>query len=168
MSTALYDLTAPIFIQGLSNLAGVLKKGALFAEEQGIASASLVDARLFSDMAPLSSQIQRASDAAKGCIVRLSGVENVGFEDNEASFDQLEARIAKTIAFLETVPRDAIDGREDTAITLEAPNRSFHFTGLDYVLRFAQPNFYFHVTTAYAILRHKGVPVGKMDYLGGT
>ena len=127
----------------------------------------LIDAKLIDDMGNLISQIQRASDSAKGCMVRIAGVENVVMEDNEASFDDLKARIARTIDFVNSVPADALNGREDAPVVLKFPNGEFTFAGRDYVLGFVLPNFYFHVATAYDILRMKGVPIGKIDYLGG-
>jgi hypothetical protein len=118
-------------------------------------------------MAPLSAQIQRVSDTAKGFAVRVGGVENIVMEDNETSFDELQARITKTIDFLKSVPTDAVNGKETASIVVKFPNAEMNFTGLNYAQGFAIPNFYFHMTTAYAILRMKGVPVGKMDFLGG-
>ena len=167
MTTQLYDLTVPLFLRGFHAMSGFLAKGEAFAAEQGIDPAELLNARLFEDMAPLTGQVQRASDAAKFTAVRLGGVETVAMADEEASFAELQDRIAKTVAFLKSVPREAIDGKEDAAVTLTTPRASFDFTGQGYVLNFVLPNFYFHVTTAYAILRHKGVPIGKMDFLGG-
>ncbi len=117
--------------------------------------AELLATRLVEDMAPLTGQVQRASDAAKFVGVRLGGVENVPMADEEASFAELQERIAKTVAFLKSVPREAIDGKEAATVTITTPRTSFEFTGIDYATQFALPNFYFHVTTAYAILRHK-------------
>jgi hypothetical protein len=166
MSTSLYDLTVPIFIHGLRSLSVLLDKGAAFAVERGEAPESLLGTRLVPDMKPLAYQVQRVSDTAKGCIVRLGGIENRAFEDNETTFKELQARIAATIAFLEEAPRDAIDGKEDATIELKTPQETITFTGQRYVLDFAIPNFFFHVTTAYALLRHQGVPIGKRDFLG--
>jgi hypothetical protein len=168
MTTQLYDLTVPIFLRGFHAMSGFLAKGEAWAAEQGMDPAELLTARLFEDMAPLTGQVQRVSDGTKFCLVRLGGVENVAMPDEEASFADLQERIAKTVAFLKSVPREAVDGKEDAKIELKLPNRTLEFTGSSYVLGFALPNFYFHVTTAYAILRHKGVPVGKMDFLGGA
>ena len=166
MATTLYDLTVPTFIRNLENLAKILAKGEAFAAEKGMDPAELLDARLIDDMGTLISQIQRASDSAKGVPVRF-GFENIAMPDEEVGFTDLQTRIARTIAYLKTVPRDALDGKEDATVTLATPNRSFDFTGIGYVQNFALPNFYFHVTTAYALLRMKGVPIGKMDFLGG-
>lgn len=168
MATELYDLTVPAFLRGFTAMSGFLAKGEAFAEEKGIDPAELLNARLIEDMGPLTSQVQRASDAAKLTMVRIGGVENVAMPDEETSFADLQDRIAKTLAFLNTVPRDAIDGKEDAKVELKLPNRTLEFTGRSYALGFVLPNFYFHVTTAYALLRHKGVPIGKMDYLGGV
>jgi hypothetical protein len=167
MTTQLYDLTVPAFLRGFHAMSGFLAKGEAFAAEKGIDPAELLTARLFEDMAALPGQVQRASDAAKLAAVRLGGVENVPMADEEASFAELQERIAKTVAFLKAVPREAIDGKEDAVVTVTTPRTSFDFTGLSYATNFALPNFYFHVTTAYGILRHKGVPIGKMDYFGG-
>ncbi|MDB5704709.1 MAG: hypothetical protein JWN66_1825 [Sphingomonas bacterium] len=168
MTTQLYDLTVPVFLRGFHAMSGFLAKGEAFAAEKGIDPAELLTARLFEDMAPLTGQVQRVSDGTRFCLVRLGGVENVPMPDEEASFADLQDRIAKTVAFLKSVPREAIDGKEEAKIELKLPNRTLEFTGSSYVLGFALPNFYFHVTTAYAILRHKGVPIGKMDFLGGA
>jgi len=168
MTTQLYDLTVPAFLRGFAAMSGFLAKGEAFAEEKGIDPAELLNARLIEDMGPLTSQVQRASDAAKFTVVRIGGIENVAMPDEETSFADLQDRIAKTLAFLNAVPREAIDGKEDAPVELKTPTRTLEFTGRSYVLGFVLPNFYFHVTTAYALLRHKGVPIGKMDYLGGV
>lgn len=167
MATDLYALTTPIFVRALTNLDKILDKGRAFAAEKGISEQELLDGRLIEDMGNLISQIQRASDSAKGCMVRLGGVDNVVMEDNEATFDDLKARIAKTIEFVKSVPAEAINGKEEAEVVLKFPNGEFKFAGRDYLLGFVHPNFYFHVTTAYAILRMKGVQIGKMDFLGG-
>ncbi|MEO9132500.1 MAG: DUF1993 domain-containing protein [Sphingomonas sp.] len=168
MTTPLYDLTVPSFLRGFQAMSAFLAKGEAFAAEKGIDPADLLNARLIEDMSPLTYQVQRASDAAKFTVVRIGGIENVAMADEEASFADLQARIAKTVAFLNTVPRDAIDGKEDALVEIKLPNRTLEFTGREYVLGFVLPNFYFHMTTAYALLRHKGVPIGKMDFLGGV
>ena len=167
MATELYDLTVPVFLRGFDAMAAFLEKARAHADEHGIAQDALLTARLYEDMAPLTSQVQRASDSAKFAISRLAAIEPPAMPDTEASFDDLQARIAATVAFVNAVSRDAIDGREDADIELKTPNATFPFKGRGYVLGFALPNFYFHVTTAYDILRHNGVPLGKRDYLGG-
>lgn len=166
MALSLYDASIPLFIRSLDSMAKFLEKGRAFADEHAMPHAELLEARLYEDMGPLTSQVQRASDSAKFAAVRVGQVENVALPDTETSFDELQARIAATVALLKAVPATAMDGREEAAIVVETPHRSFSFTGRDYILHFAVPNFFFHVTTAYALLRMKGVPVGKMDYLG--
>jgi hypothetical protein len=164
--TSLYDLTVPAFRRGFANLSAILSIGEGHARDTGISEADLLGSRLIEDMAPLTAQVQRASDTAKGAMVRIGGVPTVAMADDETSFAALQQRIAATLTFLDGVPREAIDGKEDAAIALVTPGRTVEFTGQSYVLTFVLPNFYFHVTTAYALLRMRGVPIGKMDYLG--
>ncbi len=167
MTTELYDVTVPALLHGFRSMATILDKARAWADEHGTPHAELLEARLIDDMAPLTAQVQRTSDAAKFAIARLGQVEAPEMPDTETSFDELQARIAATVAFLKSIPREVIDGREDADVEVKTPSRSFHFKGLPYVTGFVLPNFYFHMTTAYAILRAKGVPLGKMDYLGG-
>jgi uncharacterized protein len=166
MSISLYDASVPAFIRSLTALSGILEKGRAFADEKGIPHETLLEARLIEDMGPLTAQIQRASDSAKGAAVRVGQVENITMADDEVSFDDLQARIAKTITFLKAVPADSMDGREGAEVILKTPRGDTTFTGQDYMLGFVLPNFFFHITTAYALLRRAGVPIGKMDYLG--
>ena len=167
MATELYDLTVPVFIRGLNALSGLLDKGSAFAAEKGIDPATLTGAQLIADMKPLTAQVQFACDTAKGTVTRLGELEPVAMADTEQTFAELQARIAKTIALLEAVPRDRIDGREEATVTLKTSRGDFSSTGRSHVLTFSLPNFYFHLTTAYALLRQAGVPLGKLDYLGG-
>lgn len=167
MTTSLYDLTVPALIRGLTAMAAFLEKGRAWAEEKGVDPATLTGARLYEDMAPLTSQVQRATDAAKFAAVRLGKIENVKFEDDEVTFADLQARIAKTLDFLRAAPREAIDGNEDIDVLLTFPGGEMKFKGLAYAQTFVLPNFYFHLTVAYSLLRHHGVPVGKRDFLGG-
>ncbi|MFX4086039.1 hypothetical protein AX777_15530 [Sphingobium yanoikuyae] len=167
MATELYDLTVPAFLRGLRVLSTLLDKGAAFAAEQGIDPATLTDARLIEDMRPLTAQVQLATDSAKGAVIRIGELEPFPLPDTEETFADLQDRIARTIAFLESVPRDRIDGREEATVILKTPRGEFPFTGRSHVLTFSLPNFYFHLTTAYALLRQAGVPLGKLDYLGG-
>lgn len=167
MATELYDILVPQLTRGLTNLAAILAKGEAYASETGITADDLLSTRLIDDMAPLTAQIQRVSDSAKGAMVRLGGVENVAMPDDETTFAQLQARIARTLEFVQGVPREAINGKEDAEVVLTFPNGEFRFAGIDFARSFVLPNFYFHVTTAYALLRMRGVPVGKIDYLGG-
>ncbi|HEX8301931.1 DUF1993 domain-containing protein [Sphingomonas sp.] len=167
MATELYDIAVPAFLRGFTAMAAFLDKGRAWADEQGVPHEELLAARLYEDMAPLPSQVQRASDAAKLATARLAALEAPPMPDTEASFEELQARIAATVDFLKSVPREKVDGREDAEIVLKLPNNELKFTGRAYLTGFALPNFYFHVTAAYAILRMKGVPVGKRDFLGG-
>jgi hypothetical protein len=163
---SLYDVSVPSFIRALKNMDAFLEKGAAWFAEQGRPESELTGARLIGDMHPLTAQIQRASDSAKGLAVRVGGIENVAMPDEEVTIADLRARIAKTIAVLESAPREGFDGKEETAVEVKTPNRTFVFTGKSYVLDFVIPNFFFHVATAYALLRKEGVPLGKTDYLG--
>jgi hypothetical protein len=166
MTIELHDLTVPAFRRGFAALSAILDKGRAHADEHGIAHDTYLTARLYEDMHPLTAQVQRASDAAKFAVARLGGLDAPAMPDTEASFAELQDRIARTVAFVDSVSPDALNGKEAIDIEVKTPSRSFHFKGQDYLLGFALPNFYFHVTTTYAILRHNGVPVGKMDYLG--
>ena len=167
MATQLYDLTVPVFIRGLNILSALLDKGAAFAAEKGIDPLTLTGAQLVEDMKPLTAQVQFACDTAKGTVTRLGELEPVAMADTEQSFAELQARIAKTIALLEAVPLDRINGREEATVVLKVPGGEIPFAGRAHVLGFSLPNFYFHLSMAYALLRQAGVPVGKLDYLGG-
>ncbi len=167
MAIELYDLSVPPLVRGFAAMAAFLDKGRDWADTRGLLHDTLLEARLFEDMAPLTAQVQRASDAAKFAGARLAGIEPPAMPDTEASFDELQARIQATVEFLNSIPRESIDGREDAEIEVKTPSRSYQFRGLPYVTAFVLPNFYFHVTTTYAILRHRGVPLVKLDYLGG-
>jgi uncharacterized protein len=163
---ALYDATIPAFIRGLENLSGLLEIGRAFADERGMAHSELLEARLIEDMAPLTRQIQMATDTPKGVAVRVGQVENAVWADDETSFDELQARVSKAIAFLKAAPADGFEGREDAEVVLNTPSGDIPFIGSSYVHGFAIPNFFFHLSMAYALLRMKGVPVGKRDFLG--
>jgi uncharacterized protein len=167
MAITMYQASVPVFLQLLGNLKNLLQKGAAHAEAKKFDAAVLFNARLAPDMLPLVKQIQIASDNAKGCAARLAGIEPPKFEDTEATYAELAGRVDKTIAFLKTLKPAQIDGSEERAIVLKFPNRTFEFKGLGYLTNFALPNFTFHVVTAYNILRHNGVQLGKSDYLGG-
>lgn len=167
MAITLYDLTVPVFLRGLGVMSALLEKGRAHAEAAGIEPQDLVDARLAPDMLTLAGQVQRASDTAKFAAVRIGGVENVRFADEEKSFADLQDRLGRTRDFLEAVPRAAIDDREGTTIDATIGRNPVSIGAVDYVQKFAVPNFYFHITTAYDILRSRGVVLGKMDYIGG-
>jgi uncharacterized protein len=166
MPISMYQASVPVFQRTLGALDKILDKAAAYAEERKIDPAVLVGARLYPDMFPLSRQVQIATDHAKGASARLAGLPVPSFEDAERSFPELKARIAKTLAFIATVKPEQIDGSEGRDITLKAGPRELSFKGQEYLLFFALPNFYFHATTAYDILRSKGVPLGKRDFLG--
>jgi len=166
MALSMYDLSVPVFSRGLGQLTHLLEKSLAHARANDIDPQTLVDARLAPDMLTLAGQIQRASDASKLGVARIAGITAPSFADEEKSYDELFARIAKTQDFLATVDRALIDGHEDRPVTIKAREGEAHFTAERYLLQFALPNFFFHVTTAYGVLRHKGMPIGKLDYLG--
>jgi hypothetical protein len=166
MPIAIYDASVPAFIRALENLDAILVKGEAFAKEKGIDGTELVETRLVEDMDPLRSQIQRASDAAKGAGARLTGTDIPSFPDDEKTLPDLRQRIAKTVSYLKGLDPKAFEGSETREVTINTRRVAHQMAGQDYFQKFALPNFYFHVTTAYAILRHKGVQIGKMDYLG--
>jgi hypothetical protein len=163
----MHQASVPLFVRQLTALAAILKTAEAFAEAKKIDPSVLIGARLAPDMHPLSRQIQIASDGCKGGVARLSGTEPPSYPDTETTFAELQARIAKTIAFIESVPAEKLDGSEDKTITLKLGPNEFSFPGLTYLSHLVIPNFYFHVTTAYNILRHNGVEIGKRDFLGG-
>ncbi|WP_322049350.1 DUF1993 domain-containing protein [Paraburkholderia sp. J67] len=166
MSITMYQASVPVLVRGLANLQTIIGKAQAHAAEKQIDPSVLTGARLFPDMLPLARQIHIATDTAKGCAARLAGVDAPKFEDVEVSFDDLDTRIQKTIDYLNTFKPEQIDGTEDKSITLKMRAGPIDFTGQSYLLGFVLPNFYFHVTTAYDILRHNGVEIGKLDYLG--
>jgi hypothetical protein len=166
MSVSMFKLSVPVFIRGLNVLAGLLDKAESHAAKQKTPLEDLFNARLAPDMLPLSAQIQRVSDTSKNTIGRLTGVAAPSFPDDEENFGDLRERIAKTIAYLETVKPSDLEGSDVREITVTFGKLSFTFPGDDYVLKFALPNFFFHVTTTHDILRNQGVAVGKIDFLG--
>ncbi len=168
MTLSMYQASVPVFARMMNNLAAILEKAAAHAEARKIDPAVLLNSRLFPDMFALSRQVQVVSDTAKGCVARLAGLEPPKFDDTEASFPELIARIKKTIDFINSVSAEQIDGSEDKTITVPMRSGPLTFVGMPYLLGFALPNFYFHLTTAYDILRHNGVEIGKMDYLGAV
>ena len=166
MAISMYQASVPVFQKMLKNLDGILDKGVAFAEGRKIEPQVLLTARLAPDMYHFTRQVQIATDHAKGGPARLAGLEPPKFEDNEASFGDLKARVAKVQAFLTALKPAQIDGSEERKIVLKFGPREFEFVGLPYLTMFVLPNFYFHYTTAYAILRHNGVDVGKRDFVG--
>jgi len=166
MSLSMYQASVPAFQKMLGNLKTILRKAEAHAAAKKIDPAVLLNARLFPDMFALTRQIQIATDTAKGSVCRLSGIEIPTYEDKEATFAEIYARIDKTLALLASFKPEQIDGQEDRDITITPGGREMKFKGQAYLVHWVLPNFYFHVMTAYAILRHNGVEVGKMDYLG--
>jgi hypothetical protein len=168
LSLSLYDASITVYVRMLQNLSHFLDKAETYAAEEKTPLATFTEASLGHGMANFVRQIQFASDAAKSGGARLAGVEAPSMPDTETTFPELKERIAKTLAFLDTLKRDQIDGQEERAVVLTFPGRTMEFTGQSFLLTFSLPNFLFHVTTAYAILRSLGVPLGKMDFLAGA
>lgn len=166
MSLSMYQASIPAFLHMLDNLAAILDKAQQYAHDHKIEPQVLLEARLAPDMYPLLRQVQIVSDAVKGCAARLAGIALPSFADRENSFAELQARIGKTADFLRSVTPEQFDGSETRAISLSFPGLELKFSGQEYLLSFVLPNFYFHLSMAYAILRHNGVPLGKMDFLG--
>jgi hypothetical protein len=166
VAISIYDQFVPVFSHMLQALDKVLGKAEADAAARKIDLEVFVNARLAPDMLPLTRQIQILTDQAKGCASRLAGQDPPKWADDERTFADLHARVAKTIAHLKSFKPEQFEGAEKRAIEIKFPNATFNFTGKDYLLNFVIPNFYFHYTTAYAILRHNGVPIGKGDFLG--
>ncbi|WP_213954211.1 MULTISPECIES: DUF1993 family protein [unclassified Variovorax] len=166
MPLSMYDASVTVFLHNLNQLSHLLDKGLAHASATGIDPATLVGARLAEDMLPLSAQINIASDTAKLAAARLTGIAAPKYEDNETTFAELKARIAKTREWLQGLTRESFAASEERPVSFKAGPTELNFTGQGYLLHFALPNFFFHVTTAYDILRHNGVPIGKRDYLG--
>lgn len=166
MTISMYQASIPVCIRALTNLDQFLRKGEQYAQKKKISPEVMLNLRLAADMLPLSKQIQIVSDTAKGAGARLAGIENPKFEDNEKTFEELYARIDKTIRFLNSIKPEQIDGSEQKTIHLKLGPEESRFTGINYLLAFVLPNLMFHVATAYDILRHNGVEIGKRDYLG--
>jgi len=166
MSLSLYEITIPVMIAGLGNMSNFLDRGRAYADEKGIAHVKLLNARLADDMMSLVEQVQRASDTAKNAAVRVARVDNLAMPDRETTFEDLQARISATVSFLAAVPPAAFERQADAELVVQLPGGQRVFTARSYILGFALPNFFFHITTAYDLLRHSGVPIGKRDFLG--
>ncbi len=166
MTISMYQASVPRFANMLRNLDAILGKAQAHAVAKKIDPAVLLAARLFPDMLPLVKQVQIATDHAKGAVARLAGVEVPKFDDTEQSFEQLQARLARTLAFVNSFSAGQIDGSEEREISLKVGGHDMTFKGMPYLLGFAIPNFYFHLVTAYNILRHNGLEIGKRDYIG--
>lgn len=166
MSITMYSASAPIFIRMLANLDHWLDKAEAYAEAKKFDTSVYLSARLAPDMLPFSAQIQIACDGPKFAMVRLGGVEGPKFDDSESTLSELRARVHATIDFIKSVPPEKIIGTEEKEITIPRRSGSTTMPGEAYLKHFVLPNFFFHVTTVYALLRHNGVEIGKMDYLG--
>jgi len=166
VTISMYQASVPRFVNILGNLSNILDKAQAYVDSKKLDPAVLTTYRLFPDMLPMTTQVQIACDAAKGVVARLAGVEIPAFEDNEKTLADLKARVAKTVAFIQTVTPSQIDGTEDKEIVIKRGDKETRYKGMQFLLGHAIPNFYFHVTTTYNILRHNGVEIGKRDYLG--
>ena len=166
MTISMSQASAPRFARMLRNLSAILTKAQAHCEAKKLDPAALTGYRLFPDMFPLTRQVQIACDTAKGAVARLAGIEPPKHEDTEQTFAELQARIAKTLDFIESIKPAQIDGSETREVLLKLRAGELRLKGVDYLLSHAYPNFYFHATTAYDILRHNGVDLGKRDFLG--
>lgn len=167
MNISMYAASVGSYSRVLRNLDAILDRAVLWADERKIEHAALLHARLAPDMFTLIRQVQIASDQIKGAVARLAGIDPPRYEDDEQSFADLKARIAKTLAFIQSVPESRFAGAEDRDIVLKLRTRTLEFKGLDYLLGFSTPNVYFHYSMTYALLRHNGLAIGKVDFLGG-
>ena len=165
MSISMHSASAPIFVRTLTGMLTWLDKAQAHAEARKFDTANYLTLRLAPDMLAFTRQIQICSDAAKGCMARLAGVDTPSWEDNEASFDDLRARIKKTIDFVQSVPAAKVDGSEQKDILLKMRAGEVHMTGEDYLRHYAMANFFFHASMTYALLRNAGVDIGKKDFL---
>jgi hypothetical protein len=168
MTLSMYQASVPVFVRALGNLSNILKKAQAHAEQHKIDPSVLLDSRLYPNMFPLKRQVQIAADMVNGGVARLAGVERPVHEDKETTFEQLQQRIRKTIDFAESFKPEQIDGSEAKSISLTIGGNELQFLGMPYLLGFVTPNVYFHTVTAYDILRHNGVELGKPDFIGGV
>jgi uncharacterized protein len=166
MTISMYQVSVPRFVNALTNLSTILDKAQAHVDAKKLDELALTGFRLYPDMLPMTKQVQIACDTAKGAVSRLAGVEIPVFEDTEKTLAELKARIAKTIAYVQTIKAAQIDGTEDKTIVLKRGDKEVQYKGMQFLLGHAIPNLYFHVTTAYDMLRHNGVEIGKRDYLG--
>jgi hypothetical protein len=168
VALSLYDVSIPVYLNSLRNLAAILDKAKAHADANGADVATYQEARLIEDMRPLTGQIQMVSDSAKSGAARLAGVTAPSMPDTETTWAELRDRLQKTIDFVATIKPEQVNGREDSTIEMTFPGRTMTFTGRDFLTNFSLPNFFFHVVTAYGLLRKEGVPLGKMDYLAAA
>lgn len=166
MTLSMYSASVPVFKQILNSLLAILDKAETHAADKKIDPNALLQFRLFPDMLPFTRQVQIACDFAKGAAARLGGVDVPSYEDSELTFAELKARVTKTLAFIDSVPQDQIAGSEERAITTGSGEKVKHFTGQSYLFHYALPHFFFHATTAYDILRHNGLDIGKKNFIG--
>jgi hypothetical protein len=166
MAISMHSASVPVIRQMLNNMLSWLDKAQAYAESRKFKPDNYLGLRLAPDMLPFARQVQIATDHAKGCVARLAAVENPKYEDNETTLDELRARIRRTLAFVESVPRESVDGSEEREVVVPLRTGELRFTGERYLKHFALPNLFFHCTTAYALLRHAGVDLGKNDFLG--
>jgi hypothetical protein len=168
MPLSIYQASVLAFQKTLAAQSAILDKAATYAEAKKIDPSVLLSARLYPDMFPLAKQVQLTSDFSKGASARLAGVEVPSYADTETSFEELKARLAKTVTFISSLKREQFDGAEEREINLKVGGQPMSFNGQDYLIHFALPNFYFHATTAYDILRHCGLELGKRDFMGAS
>ena len=166
MKISMYAMSHDVFKKALTQLLHVMEKGVANAKARNFDTSVIVGARLAPDMLPFVKQIQLTSDFAKNSMARLAGVDPPKFEDNETTMDELFARVRKTIEYIDSVPAASLDGSEDRDIKIPLRDRTVEFQGLEFLQKWALPNFYFHHVTAYNLLRHNGVDIGKKDFLG--
>ena len=166
MAVSMSQMSLPVFVRHLAGLAGCLKKAQTLYSEKKYDEATLISYRFHPDMFNFARQVQAATDHAKGCAALLAGLEAPKYEDSEKSLADLIARVEKTIAYLNSIKPAQIDGTEEKAVTVKMRDRELTYKGLDLLLKRSMPNFYFHCTTAYDILRHNGVEIGKRDFMG--
>ena len=166
MTISMYQASVPRLVNALNNLSLVLGKAQAHIEAKKLDPKTLLEFRLYPDMLSMTRQVQIASDTAKGLVARLAGLDNPVHEDNEQSIAELQARLAKTVTFMQSVSAAQIDGTEDKAIVIKRGDKETHYKGMQFLLGHALPNVYFHSSMTYAVLRHNGVEIGKRDYLG--
>jgi len=166
MTISMYLASVPRLVNALNNLSHVLGKAQAHIEAKKLDPKTLLEFRLYPDMLSMTRQVQIASDTAKGLVARLAGLDNPVHEDNEQSIAELQARLAKTVTFMQSVSAAQIDGTEDKAIVIKRGDKETHYKGMQFLLGHALPNVYFHASMTYAVLRHNGVEIGKRDYLG--
>ena len=168
MAISMYQVSLPIFVRQLNGLAGCMKKAQALYAEKKYDESTLLSCRFYPDMFSFAKQVQIATDHARNCAALLAGLEAPKYEDNETSLAQLIARVEKTIAYLKTIKPEQVDGAEGKTVIVKMRDREMNFTGLELLQNRSMPNFYFHTTTAYDIIRHNGVEIGKRDFMGAS